>query len=124
MHRQTLWLVDNQQHVIFVQYSILYVFPVLRSGKPGCPAGRSHRRDTHDIARIQAALGLHPALVHPHLAFTQDTVYPGPGNAFQFAQQVIIDALPVVLFTDGNKANPGGNRVSHGILPVVIDASV
>ena len=51
---------------------------------------RAHRRQSQDIARLQARVGLGAAFVNAHLAAANNAVDMRFGHAFEFAQQKIV----------------------------------
>ena len=62
-------------------------------GVRGSPLGEPHRRQAQLVALLQPVFGLGAPLVDPDLAAAQDPVDVALRHAFQYLQQVVIDAL-------------------------------
>jgi hypothetical protein len=83
-------LVDNDEHLVFMDYFGLQ----RRRGAPrrGARAG-AHRGYAQAIPLLQAIFRPHPAAVHPHFAAAQDAVDMALRHPFQPLRQVVVDAL-------------------------------
>lgn len=109
VNRNAAGLVDHDQLVIFEHNRGFKALQQALSQWHRLVALRhAHRRHTDDIARLQLVLGLDPALVHAHFAFTQDAVNQGLGHAFEPGQEKVVDALAGIFRRDLKQLDAGG----------------
>ncbi|CSG32598.1 Uncharacterised protein [Shigella sonnei] len=66
------------------------------------PLSNANRWDTHLITRFEFIFRLNTFFVHPHFAFTQNTVNHTFWYAFQLGTQKVIDTLPRFVSGDSN----------------------
>src|SRR5690606_26129042 len=83
--------------------------------------GLAHRRYAHLVTRIDAILRLDAPAVDANLAGSQQPIDVGTGNAFEVAQQEIVDALAVVLLAGLD--DPGARFITCGwLVHLIIDS--
>src|SRR5690606_20182106 len=97
----TLGFVDDEQLIVLVQDAVLQQLDEAGTwSRYRRLRGNPQRRHPYLVATVQAAVGLDPLLVHPHLAFADDAVDPGLGYALEAAEQEVVDALVMPRFPD------------------------
>ena len=108
VHRQTRRLVDDQQAVVFIDDAVADLpGPVTGHRRNGSGRGVVQRRNPHHVAGRQAIIGLHPPLVHAHLALAQGPIEAGFGHAPEFPHQEVIQPLPHRVLVHAQVAHSG-----------------
>ncbi|MNY27704.1 hypothetical protein D3C86_1616290 [compost metagenome] len=75
MHGDTGRLVQHDQGLVFINDGRLETLEQpLRQGRRLIALSQTQRRNANDVTRLQLVFRLDAALVHPHLAFTQNAV--------------------------------------------------
>ena len=98
VNRYTGWLINHQHLIIFKHHRVLhdplnpgawnYLRRLFLSG---------NRWNAHLITRIQTGVGLHPALVHAHLALADNPIDDTARYIPDLRHQVVVHALTVVI---------------------------
>ena len=86
MHGQATGFIDNQQAVVFIENRLFN--PLQGRGARDLLLLRRGQLDggnTDDIAGLQALFRLDSALVHPHLALTENSVDQASGGSLETA---------------------------------------
>jgi hypothetical protein len=66
----------------------------------GTRVGNPHRRNPDAVSRTEPIVGLHPPAVDSHFPASEHPIYVALRDAFQPAQQEIIDALALGFLAD------------------------
>ena len=67
--------------------------------------GGTHGRDAEQVARLNAAVGLAAFFVQAHFSGADNAVDMALGNAFENFYQIVIKALPRLMFGHANQAD-------------------
>ncbi|MOA01597.1 hypothetical protein D3C78_1210140 [compost metagenome] len=86
MHGDAGRLVEHDQRLVFVHHRSLEALQQPLGQRFGLVAlGHPQRRHAHHVTSLQLVFRLYSPLVYPHLAFAQDAIDQGLGNALQLS---------------------------------------
>ncbi len=111
-------LVDDEEIAVFEHDRLLDLLDHRRRRHgPAARFGGTHGRNTHLVARMQTHALLGALAVYAHLAGAQYAVNQALGDAFELADQEIVDALAVAVVRNLNQthAHTGPGALFGGV---------